>query len=237
MRLVPERSRLPEILDRPDNASSDLRDALRDVRLTNRWLGGRRTLLGALDPFLEAGSGVLEVLDVGTGGGDLPLEMVHHARHHGRELQVTAIDRDPKVAALARDAVASCRNVRVICADARCLPFADGSFDLVTASLFLHHFASDELVPLLVRFRRLARQAVVVNDLHRHRVPWMFIYLASRLTFRHPMYAHDAPLSVLRGFTASELARVAERAGAREAVVRRRWPYRLLMTVPATEDG
>ena len=131
---------------------------MRDIRLTNRWLGGRRTLLGALDPFLKSGSGVLEVLDVGTGGGDLPLEMVHHARRRGRELRVTAIDREPKVAALARDAVEGCRSVRVLCADARCLPFVDGSFDLVTASLFLHHFSFDELVPLLIRLRGLARR-------------------------------------------------------------------------------
>jgi len=237
MRLVPERSTKPEILDRPDNSSADLRDALRDVRLTNRWLGGRRTLLDALDPFLRSGSGALEVLDVGTGGGDLPLEMVRHARQLGRELRVTAIDRDPKVAALARAAVEHCPGVRVICADARRLPFPDRSFDLVTASLFLHHFSFDDLVLLLSKFRGLARRAVVVNDLHRHRVPWLFIYLIARLTFRHPMYAHDAPLSVLRGFTASELARVAERTGTRAAHVRRRWPYRLLMTVPAEENG
>jgi ubiquinone/menaquinone biosynthesis C-methylase UbiE len=237
MRLVPERSTKPEILDRPDNSSADLGNALRDVRLTNRWLGGRRTLLGALDPFLRSGSGALEVLDVGTGGGDLPLEMVRHARRRGRELRVTAIDRDPKVAAIARAAVEDRPGVGVICTDARRLPFPDRSFDLVTASLFLHHFSFDDLVSLLISFRALARRAVVVNDLHRHRVPWLFIFVIARLTFRHPMYAHDAPLSVLRGFTAAELAQVVELTGARAACVRRRWPYRLLMTIPAEENG
>ena len=41
MRLVPERSEMPEILDRHDNSPADLKGALRDIRLTNRWLGGR----------------------------------------------------------------------------------------------------------------------------------------------------------------------------------------------------
>jgi ubiquinone/menaquinone biosynthesis C-methylase UbiE len=238
MRLVPERSERPEILDRPDNSPADLKGALRDIRLTNRWLGGRKTLLGALDPYLASGPDPLEILDVGAGGGDLPLEMVRHAQRKGRRLRVTAIDREPQVAALAHHAVQHCPQVSVVRADALRLPFAERSFDLVTASLFLHHFSFDDLVLLLNRFRRLARHAVVVNDLRRHRVPWLFIYVASRLTLRHPMYAHDAPLSVLRGFTTSELHQAARRAGAREPSVRRRWPYRLVLTVPAAgEDG
>lgn len=237
MRLVPERSARPEILDRTDNSPADLKDAFRDIRLTNRWLGGRKTLLGALDPFLTPGPESLEILDVGAGGGDLPLEMVRHARRRGRELRVTAIDREPRIAALAHRAVRGCPQVGVVCADALRLPFAERSFDLVTASLFLHHFSFDDLVRMLVSFRRLARQAVVINDLRRHRVPWIFIYVASRLTLRHPMYAHDAPLSVLRGFTVSELRRAARRAGAPEARVRRRWPYRLVLTVPAAGEN
>ena len=211
---------------------------MRDIRLTNRWLGGNKSLLGALDPFLGPGTAPLEILDIGTGGGDLPLEMVRHARRKGRQVRVTAIDREARIAALAHRAVRDRPEVDVVCADALRLPFADRSFDLVTASLFLHHFSFDDLVLLLDRFRHLARRAVVVNDLRRHRVPWFFIYLVSRLTLRHPMYAHDAPLSVLRGFTASELQQAARRAGAREARVGRRWPYRLVLTVPAAgEDG
>lgn len=237
MRLVPERSTQPEILDRADNSPADLRGALRDIRLTNRWLGGRKTLLDALDPFLVPGPEPLDLLDVGAGGGDLAVEMVRHARRRGRELRVTAIDRDHGIAVLARDEVQGYPAVTVLCADALRLPFAERSFDLVTASMFLHHFSFDDLVRMLDRFRHLARRAVVVNDLRRHRVPWIFIYAASRLTLRHAMYAHDAPLSVLRGFTVAELRQAARRAGAREACVRRRWPYRLELTVPAAGEN
>ena len=60
-----------------------------------------------------------------------------------------------------------------------------------------------------------------------------FIALASRLTRRHPMFVHDAPLSVLRGFTGDELSSIASAAGAPHAIVRHRWPYRLLLTVPS----
>jgi SAM-dependent methyltransferase len=236
MRLVPQRSNRSEIMDRADNATSDLRAALGDLCRTNRWLGGRRALFSALRPFLLSGSGPLEILDVGTGGADLPLEMFRFGLRIGRELRVTAIDREPRTAGIAASEAAGCPRVRVLCADAWRLPFADRSFDLVTASLFLHHFEHEEIVRLLDKFRRLSRRAVLVNDLHRHLVPWAFIYCVSRLTLRHPMYVHDAPLSVLRGFTPSELSRAARETGASPIRLQRRWPFRLALTVPALED-
>ena len=49
------------------------------------------------------------------------------------------------------------------------------------------------------------------------------------------MYVHDAPLSVLRGFTSGELLDAARRAGALDVSLRRRWPFRLLATLPAAE--
>jgi SAM-dependent methyltransferase len=218
-------------MDRPDNSASDLRGALRDIRWTNRWLGGRSGLLQAVRPFLLEVDRPLTVLDVGTGGADLPLALVRFARGLGRELTVVAVDIDPTTSAIAARETAGCSEVRVLCADARRLPFDGGCFDLVVASLFLHHFEDDEVTALLRAFSATARRAVVVNDLRRHLIPWAFIAAAARLTARHPMYVHDAPLSVLRGFTPDELRLAAQRAGAKRVRLERRWPYRLLMTL------
>ena len=68
----------------------------------------------------------------------------------------------------------------------------------------------------------MAKRAVLINDLERHLVSWAFISLAARITRRHPMFVHDAPLSVLRGFTRDELlaspgGRARERATVAEA--------------------
>ena len=226
-------------MDRPDNRPDELEGALRDIRLVNRYLGGSRALLSELRPLLHGArpDRPLELLDVGTGGADLPLAMVRFARRVGRELRVTALDRDPQTAAIAARAAADTPEIRVVVSDACALPFAERSFDLVTASMFLHHFAHDEVVRLLASFRRLARQAVVVNDLRRHLLPWSFIHVVSRATRRHPMFVHDAPLSVLRGFTPRELQRAAREAGASRAMVRRRWPFRLLLTLEASNGA
>lgn len=232
---VPRRRYDPELMDREDNQRAVLDRALADIRAVNRWLGGAGTLLRALDPFLDAlAEGMtLTVLDIGTGAGDLPLAIVEHARRRGRLARVVAVDRDPVTVELARDWVGDRDEVRVECGDAFELPYEDGSFDVVTASMFLHHFDEQASVRLLSEFRRVARRAVLINDLRRHRLPWLFIAAVAHLTARDAMFRHDAPLSVLRGFTRHELARLAAESGATDSVVERRWPFRLAATIPA----
>jgi len=232
--LVPSRRFDPEWMDRPGNTPEELNGALDDLRSVNRFLRGSKTLVDAVRPFLAArGSGeTLVVLDVGTGGADVPLDLVADARRLGRSIRIVAADRDPVTLDYARRKTAATPEIEVLSADAFALPFAPGSFDLVTASLFLHHFDHANAVRLLAAFRNVARDAVLINDLERHIVPWAFIGLAARVMRRHPMFVHDAPLSVLRGFTADELLAVAREAGANDATVQKRTPYRLLLTVP-----
>ena len=99
--------------------------------------------------------------------------------------------------------------------------------------MFLHHFAEAEAAALLASFAKVARRAVIVNDLERGALPWAFIAVAARLARRSALFVHDAPLSVRRGFTVSELRALARRAGSDRARVTRRWPFRLALTLPA----
>jgi len=232
--LVPARRHDLEWMDRPDNTRADLEGALADIGAVNRFLGGSRIVVEAALPYLAASTrkSPLSVLDVGTGAADVPRALVRAARGAERAIRVVAVDRDPVTAALARGACAGVPEIEVLERDAFELGFPPGSFDLVTASLFLHHFTHDDAVRLIAAFRRIARRAVLVNDLRRHAIPWALIAVAARATRRHPMFVHDAPLSVLRGFTDDELRRIAAGAGAPEATVTRRFAFRLLMTVP-----
>lgn len=226
---IPARRYDPEWMDRDDNPAESLERALDDLDWTNRRLGGRRSLLGAVEPLLSPGA-ELSILDVGTGGADLPRAVVELARRRGADVRIVAVDREPRTVAFAGEKIADLDEVRVLRADAFHLPFEAGSFDLVTASLFLHHFDEVQAALLLQEFARVARRAVIVNDLRRHWVPWAFIQLVSRLTGKDPMYVHDAPLSVLRGFTSDELEQLGACCRGARVSVRRRWPFRLVLT-------
>lgn len=236
---IPARSRRDEIMDRSDNTPAELAPALRDIRWTNRWLGGARVWLDGLAAYeATPDSGdPLRLLDVGTGEADLPRRWVDRARRAGRAVEVTALDADPTTAAIARDACREYPEIEVVRGDAFELPYAARSYHLVSASMFLHHFGEDDIVRLLRGFLRVASRAVVVHDLFRHRLPWAFIGAVGWGTWRSPMYRHDAPLSVLRGFTASEFETLCLRAHPARVSVEARWPFRVLARLEPRTDG
>ncbi len=229
--MVPPRASGKEILDDPGLDLAHWRGALREIRWVNRWLGGRRALqtgLGLALRGLPAGSTV-EALDVGTGDGTLPASVAPWAARRGWELRWVVLDR-------AWSALRCCQETGnmwpAVAGEATTLPFREKSFDVVAASMFLHHFPAPTVVDLLRAFRRLARAAVIINDLRRSWLAWAAIFLISRGLGCHPVFRHDAPLSVLRGFTKHELAEAARQAGASGAVIRRCWAFRFVLVMP-----
>lgn len=231
--LVPPRSVAPERMDEPGHPEASLAAALRDLAWVNRRFGGERALRLALRPWLTASlpGSFTRILDLGTGSADLPRAMVEAGRRLGRRVEVVAVERDPQIVALAARRIGPQSGVHLVRADARALPFAAGSFDVVTLSLFLHHFDGPAVVELLRRCRRLARRAVIVNDLRRDWLAFWSVRLVGSLGRCSSLFRHDAPLSVLRAFTARELLDAARQAGALRARVTRRWPFRLVLVL------
>jgi SAM-dependent methyltransferase len=198
--------------------------SLADLRFVNRWLGNRRSLLAAVRPHLPAPG---RLLDVGCGSGDVTAFLA--ARVGGPLL---AVGLDVKTLHL-RCAPAV---VRPVVADVRRLPFPERAFDVVTASLFLHHFDDVELPALLAGLARLARRALVVNDLRRALLPWAFGRLAFPLLFRSRVSVEDGLVSIRRGFREDELRRAFAAAGLRAVEIRRHFPYRLLAVANVAGD-
>jgi SAM-dependent methyltransferase len=209
------RSSDPELLD-AELPAAEVRKSLADLRFVNRWLSPRRALLRAVAPHLPPGG---RLLDVGCASGDVALYL-----GAGLARPLVAVGVDVKLLHLREAEPPLLRTV----ADVRRLPFRDGSFDVVTASLFLHHFGAAELGPLLRELARLARRAVVVSDLERARVPFLFGRAVFPLVFKTSVSVHDGLVSIRRGFRAPELREAFAAAGLGGATIRRLFPYRLL---------
>lgn len=214
------RSTEPELLDLGVGEAETAR-SLADIRFVNRWLGGRRALRRAVLPYLRPGA---RLLDVGCGSADLPALLAARGPQG-----LLCVGLDVKAAHLGQ----APPGIRRVVADVRALPFAPGSFDVVTASLFLHHFDSPELPEVLRSLHRLARQALVVNDLRRSRLPHLFGRLVFPLVFKSPVSIHDGLVSIRRGFTSGELRKAFASAGIARARVTRRFPYRLVAVAEA----
>ncbi len=197
-----------EALDGPLDDPVALAGNLRDLRRINRWLGGVRLTDEAIDA-LAAHRGDLSILDVGTGGADIPVALLAMARRRGRTWRVVGVDSRPEVLAAARVAsptIAGVEGLELQLGDGRSLPFRDRSFDVVHASLVLHHLEPDDAARLIGEMARVARLGIVINDLHRGRLAWVGAWLLGHLLTGNQFTRRDAPMSVRRAYTAPEVA-------------------------------
>lgn len=226
-----KRVRATEWMDDRSVADDYLQETLANLRWINRWLGGYRATRSVLAPLLRCRES-LRVLDLGTGAGDYLAAIVWTGHATGTAVQATGVDLNPVAVGHGRAWLDTTlprplrSQVQLMVGDALALPYADNTFDVVHAALFLHHFYDKRAVALLREMRRVSRLGILVNDLHRHPLAYAGIWLLTRGLSFSPMVQHDAPLSVRRGFSRSELRALACRAGASRPRVRWHWAFR-----------
>lgn len=185
--------------------------SLRDLERINRLTGGHEVLRRSLGRLFTPAD-AFTMLDVGAATGDMARAATARYPH----ARVTSLD-------YRLHHVAAAPPPRLV-ADAFRLPFSARAFDVVHCSLFLHHFADEQVVALLRCFGETARRYVVLNDLERHPLAWWFLP-ATRAIFRwHEITLHDGPISVAAAFKAPELAALAAAAGLRGIRVRTHRP-------------
>jgi SAM-dependent methyltransferase len=220
--LTPARRRGAEILDDPSVDPAVRVRSLRDVKLSNRLLGGLRAALLEVRAARNDVGRSLTLLDVGTGLADIPEHAAAEARREGIALTTFAVDEAPSLLAASRGRVA-----HVVCARALALPFPDASIDVVLCSQLMHHFDDDGARLLVREMNRVARHVVIVSDLRRSWIAAAGFWLVSFPLGFSPVTRHDGVLSVLRGFTPDELAGLVRAETGFTPVVRRRLGFRL----------
>ena len=170
----------------------------------------------------------LRLLDIASGGGDVTFGLWKLARRGGVELEILGLDVSATACA---QAARRCRaagksisfaSMDVLSAD---LP---GEFDVVISTLFLHHLTSPDAAHLLSKMAA-AGNLVVISDLRRSRVGYAVAYVACHLLTRSKMVHHDGPQSVANAFTIPEMNALCQSAGLENAIVRRDWPWRLMV--------
>ena len=223
--LVPRRRRGFEHLDNPDTPPELRERSLRDVRRANTLLGGTHAVLAELWRILPALGERATLLDVGTGLADIPAKASRRAGQRGLTLTTIAVDEAESLLRASRS-----RLDHGVCADARLLPFADASIDVVTCSQVLHHFGDDEVPTVLRELQRVSRRYVVVSDLRRSWIAALGFWVATWPLGFHAVSRHDGFTSVLRGFMPDELARHVRHATARAPDVRRHPGFRVTAT-------
>ena len=217
-----------ELMDEPGGDVATLERTYERFRLINAVVSNQRAVYRRwIRPCLSA-TEVRRVLDIGTGGADLPRALLRWARADGLRLEVTAIDPDERALdwALRQPAEPGLVLRRVSSAD---LAKAGERFDVVTSNHVLHHLDGRQFGALLADSERLAGDGgiAVHGDIERTRLGYVGFALGT-LPFERNLFAGsyirpDGLTSIRRSHTAAELAAVLP-AGWR---VRRGIPSRL----------
>ena len=211
---LPRLEGVVELLDRPGNSDEEVRGSLRDLERLNRHFGGTRTVLLHLNRMINNRvNRPLTILDIATGGADIPRAICCWARRRNLAVTIEAVDRSDQVLAAAREWSVDCPEIRLRRAEAPQLPYPDQSFDYVLSSLFFHHLTEAQGIRLLQEMRRIGRRGVIVNDLLRSRLARLLTAITTRLFSKNRLTRHDGPMSILRGFRPEELLRMATAAG------------------------
>lgn len=220
------RQRVPELMDDPALDPAEHRRALAGLARLNRAGGSAGVLWPSLAKLAADLKRPVRVLDVATGSGDVPRQLLARAKRAGVALDIAACDLSPTAIA---EAAREPGPVRFFVHDALHDRLPTG-FDAVTCSLFLHHLGEDEAVALLANMENAAGRMILVNDLARSRFNYGAVWVACRLLTRSPVVRFDGPASVRSAFTPQEALALAARAGLEGATVKGRFPCRYLLT-------
>ena len=200
--------------------------ALEELAVINTWLGGHSVSRAGVRMILKRipeRDGV-SVLDVGAGGSDFA-KAVSPLR---TGIRVTALDLNERACAYASRIYPDVRTVRGSVLD---MPFAKNSFDIVHASLFLHHFKDPELRRIVPELYALSRYGMVINDLRRSTPALAGISILTRIFSHSAMVKNDAPLSVRRAFDRDDIERICSYVPDGNIVIRRKWAFRWLVCI------
>ncbi|MEE9521413.1 MAG: methyltransferase domain-containing protein [candidate division NC10 bacterium] len=211
---MPRAEGAAELIDEPGIALDELSANLQDLERMNRLFGGTRLVFRYLEPMLrQTHTGEIQILDVATGGADIPAAIVRWARRQGWRVRVVGIDKNPQMLRAAEERIREYPEISLELADALALPYPPRSFDVVLCSLALHHLTYAEGIALLASLDKIGRWGFIVNDLLRSWHAYVLTWLGMHLFCRGRLVRHDGPISIRRAYTLSELRTMVERAG------------------------
>jgi 2-polyprenyl-3-methyl-5-hydroxy-6-metoxy-1,4-benzoquinol methylase len=222
-----KRSDQKELLDRDDIPFVDIERNMRELDVINTWLGGHAISINGLKR-LVGDRRRISICEIGCGGGDNLRVLSRWCRRQGLTVQVTGIDHNAHCLEVARQRWVG-DNAKWIQADYREVQFAGSPPDILFSSLFCHHFTDAELKTQLRWMEANAGVGWFINDLQRHPFAYHSIRLLTTLFSGSYLVKHDAPLSVLRGFSRAEWNGLLAGAGIGDASIRWEWAFRWLV--------
>ena len=201
-----------ELMDDFSIGGDLLRDTLDKLENINRWLGGNLMTVKALKKVLKnhPKEQELTIADIGCGHGDILRDVAKFGRKNGYKMKLIGMDANPTAIAYANELSTEFPELSFKTEDIFSEAFKNRKFDVVLATLFLHHFKEAQLVSFLGNTLKQTKIGIVVNDLHRHKLAY-YLFMLLAVFIKNNMIIEDGLTSVLRGFKRNELMHISNK--------------------------
>lgn len=212
-----------EEMDKPGCDPLVLERTYAQFRLINSVVAGwHRTWVRHVRPVLST-SRTTTLLDIGSGGGDVPRAFARWAARDGFRLEITAIDPDERAHSFAgsQPTTAGLTFRRAFSSEL----VAEGlTYDVVTSNHVLHHLSNVELRGLLADSEQLSNRLALHSDIERTRIGFA-LFSVGTLPLRGSYIREDGLTSIRRSYLARELRAVVPEGWR----VQQQFPFRNLL--------
>ncbi|RZS95173.1 methyltransferase domain-containing protein [Cecembia calidifontis] len=227
MKKFAQRSFEKEWMDDFESNGQVLEQTLKELKTINKLLGGNHVTTSALHQvLLKYPQKEYKIADLGCGGGDMIRIMAEWANENDHTCQFVGIDANPNIIEFAKNNLSDIPSATFQIQNVFAPEFENEVFDIITCTLFTHHFTDQELIGLFRTCLNKARLGIVVNDLHRHPVAYASIRLLTKFFSKSEMVKNDGPLSVKKAFVRTDLERILQASGIKNYQITWHWAFR-----------
>lgn len=220
------RSDKKELMDDLNCSGDEIAQTLKELEVINKWLGGNNVTLKGLNQLNINSSNTISIADLGCGGGDMLKLIAQWGRKRNLNLNLTGVDANPNIIEYAVDNCKSYPEIHFLCEDIFSEEFNKRKYDIITTTLFTHHFKNNQLQQLYKNWILNSNIGVIINDLHRHWFAYYSIKWLTGLFSKSNMVKNDAAISVLRSFKKNELLELFKKSGISHVDIKWRWAFR-----------
>lgn len=231
-----QRTDKEELMDDFSIGGDLLRDTLDKLENINRWLGGNKATVNGLKAILEKHPKDQEItiVDVGCGHGDILRDVAKFGRKNNYKFKLIGIDANPTAIDYANELSIDFPELSFETQDIFSEEFKSRKFDVVLATLFLHHFKEPELVSYLKNTLKQTKIGIVVNDLHRNKVAY-YLFMLLSIFISNKMIIEDGLTSVLRGFKRTDLQEMSAKIKVKSEISWK-WAFRFLWILKSSKS-
>jgi 2-polyprenyl-3-methyl-5-hydroxy-6-metoxy-1,4-benzoquinol methylase len=224
-----DRSDKAEMMDAADIPTALLHQNLHELDLLNRTLGGHAITLSGIKKLVTDKSKTYHIVDLGCGSGDTLKHIAVWARTNDYNVRLSGIDINPDAINYQVKHCIDYPEITGVVSDWQDYLKQDNTIDIIHCALFCHHLDDHELAELFSLIQHHTFTGFVINDLRRSWFAYYCVFILTRLLRGSALSRNDGPLSVLRGFTSSELISVIEKANIKHYTIERKWAFRFLI--------